>query len=171
MKGDLQLRSVLKFVSEVLSPGGYFFGTTTDSAAIWTLAQKEITHRESHKRRGYSLSNEVRVKAKLFEVELPDGDNIKTVGTAYNVRYRNQLQKDSGYLVHFPTLVERAKEVGLRMVEIANFREFWDEHRKTSQDLLSTIIAKEFPSGDVPPLSSHDLEVFSLFCTFVFIRD
>ena len=174
IKGETQMRALLCFVADVLRPGGYFFGTTTASGAIWTLAQKEITHRESQKRRGHPLSKDVRVKMKLFELRLPGGDNLQPIGTEYLIRYRSvapSTQPEAEFLVHFPTLVEQAKDVGLRMLSITNFRDFWEDHRKTSNDLLRALLSAEFTHGDPPLLASQDIDLISLFCTFIFIKD
>jgi len=163
----------LDFASSALRVGGYLFGTTTDSSALWTLAQKEIEIRGNQKRRRHSgvFKDDIRVGKGLFEMYLPSGENFKNFGTECVIRYKNDgaafLVEKTEYLVHFPTLVEMAKESDLQMLQIDNFREFYEDHRKVSQDLLNSVLS----DFQVEAPTAHAYEVISLLTTFTFLKN
>lgn len=173
VQSGAELGRLLGFVAQVLVPGGFFFGTVTDSAAIWTLAQKEIEVRESQKRRGYLYTDDIRLSRRLFELRLPEGENFRLIGSPCEIRYRHAertSRRSSEFLVHFATLVDAAREVGLRVVQADNLRELWDHHRKLCHDLLEHALADEFASRPLP-FSPEDYEALGLLSSFVFMRE
>mmetsp|Transcript_1286 Transcript_1286/g.2006 ORF Transcript_1286/g.2006 Transcript_1286/m.2006 type:complete len:107 (-) Transcript_1286:432-752(-) len=102
---------------------------------------------------------------------LPSGENFKNFGTECVIRYKNDgaafLVEKTEYLVHFPTLVEMAKESDLQMLQIDNFREFYEDHRKVSQDLLNSVLS----DFQVEAPTAHAYEVISLLTTFTFLKN
>mmetsp|Transcript_11555 Transcript_11555/g.35321 ORF Transcript_11555/g.35321 Transcript_11555/m.35321 type:complete len:273 (+) Transcript_11555:36-854(+) len=170
---DQELDKLLTFISHSLCPGGYFFGTITDSVSIWTYAQKEVERREVQKRRGQVSSDDIYIREPLFNLYFPDRDLFKPLGTTYVVQYKSKIKdfdQRREYLVHFPTLLDAAKKHGLRMVEMSNFQDFWDEHRKLSHDLLKKAIRKEFvDEAFAGSMNADEFGVLALLSTLVFI--
>ena len=60
-------------------------------------------------------------------------------GTSYVNREKGRDDKIE-YLVHFPTLLQLARKVGLEMVDISNFLNFYEDYKKTYEPQLVEIM-------------------------------
>ena len=60
-------------------------------------------------------------------------------GTSYTHRMR-EMEDRKQYLVHFPTLLQLAKKLQLEMVEVVNFIDFYEDHKKSHEAALTEIM-------------------------------
>jgi len=148
-------RAVLLHISKLLKRGGLFFGTLADSSSIWYKAQKSLMDRKkSH------ILNE------LFDIQF-DNDQFNHFGSAFHLQMPPH-QTESHYLVHFPSLIRLAREVGLQMLSLCNYNEFFDDNRKNYHDVLKTM---KVLTKHVQKLEPNQKELASMFTTFVFVKD
>eukprot|EP00854_Cymbomonas_tetramitiformis_P017746 gene17746-21140_t len=111
-------RRLLAGVAACLRPGGLFFGTMPDSAAIWYKAQKSKSSPPSFKGEEFTVA---------FERE-----NIEQFGTPYKIKLQGEGGRDEAhYMVHIPSFIELAREVGLQLVDMPNLVEFFEDYRHT----------------------------------------
>ncbi|RWR86303.1 mRNA cap guanine-N7 methyltransferase 2 [Cinnamomum micranthum f. kanehirae] len=61
-----------------------------------------------------------------FEVE---EEKFPLFGKKYQLKFTNDIASETHCLVHFPSLIRLAREVGLEYVEIQNLTEFYDDNR------------------------------------------
>jgi len=74
------------------------------------------------------------------------------------------------YLVHFPTLIRLARQVGLRMVSITNCVELYEEYSKTAfmTSLNDLIVVEHQPFSFGHELAQR--EQLQLYAIFVFVK-
>jgi len=143
----------LQNVAALLKPGGFFFGLLPDSSAIWYKAQR--------------VSNEKPfIKGDLYSIEF-ESENFDFFGTKYNMKIEEAgllVEQTDEFLVHFPSLIRLANDTGLKMLEITNLQEFYEDYRKNHSDLLKSmnVLNKQ---GKIDPAQK---DVFGLFTTFLF---
>lgn len=121
-------RQLLRSVSSKLRPGGLFFGTIPDSGAIWYRTQKEKLPQ---------------IKGQLFSIEFRN-DEFPTFGTRYRFRVDDGTDLAEN-LIHIPSLIRyciyildiiffilrsTARDYELKMLEMANFEGFLEEHKR-----------------------------------------
>jgi hypothetical protein len=51
-----------------------------------------------------------------------------------------EMEDRKQYLVHFPTLLQLAKKLQLEMVEVVNFIDFYEDHKKSHEGALTEIM-------------------------------
>jgi hypothetical protein len=51
-----------------------------------------------------------------------------------------EMEDRTQYLVHFPTLLQLARKLQLEMVEIVNFIDFYEDHKKSHEAALTEIM-------------------------------
>ncbi|KAG0562085.1 hypothetical protein KC19_9G116900 [Ceratodon purpureus] len=167
------VRQLLKNVASLLKPGGYFFGATPDSSTIWYKYQKAV---EGAMKAGSLRANGnlPRVRTELYNISFED-DRFNEYGSRYQLRFADEsVPPQSQILVHFPSLIRRAEELGLECVEIQNLTEFYEDYRvpfaETLQKSCGTLVdAKGHPVVDGKSrLSPVAQDVLSLYTTFVF---
>jgi len=67
-----------------------------------------------------------------------------------------------GALVHFPSFINVARSVGLQLVEMKNFREFYEEHQEQYEDKIA--------AANLQQLHHSQLELIGMFSTFAFVK-
>eukprot|EP00249_Psilotum_nudum_P016235 c25737_g1_i1 orf=51-2042(+) len=157
-------RRFLQNVASLLKPGGYFFGTTTDSSTIWSKYQKAV---EGALKAGSLRANGAlpRVNSGHYMISFED-DRFTTFGTKYILHFTDGLPPQNQILVHFPSLIRLAEEVGLEYIEIQNLLEFYEDYRIFFGDAVQRTCGSFFDSKGRLPLWAHD--VLSLYTTFIF---
>eukprot|EP00268_Persea_americana_P043356 TRINITY_DN4358_c0_g2_i1.p3 TRINITY_DN4358_c0_g2~~TRINITY_DN4358_c0_g2_i1.p3 ORF type:complete len:113 (+),score=24.40 TRINITY_DN4358_c0_g2_i1:776-1114(+) len=68
-----------------------------------------------------------------FEVE---EEKFPLFGKKYQLKFTNDIASETHCLVHFPSLIRLAREVGLEYVEIQNLTEFYDDNRAQFAGML-----------------------------------
>ncbi|MCO5605760.1 hypothetical protein L7F22_059944 [Adiantum nelumboides] len=155
------VRSLLQNVVSILKPGGYFFGITADASTIWSKFQKAVegAHRAAVFR---SLP---RVHSEHYTISFED-DRFTPFGTRYTLQFADGVIFDGQQLIHFPSFIRLAEEVGLECIELQNLQEFYDDYRLHFPDLLrATCTNLVDPKGRLPQFA-HD--ILSLYTTFIF---
>ncbi|CAK9264695.1 unnamed protein product [Sphagnum jensenii] len=163
------VQRLLKNVSSLLKPGGYFFGATPDSSTIWYKYQKAV---EGAIKAGSLRVNGTlpRVRTDLYSISFED-DRFHNYGSKYQLRFVDDgLPVQSQLLVHFPSLIRLAEEAGLEYLEIQNLTEFYEDYRVPFADVLkSSCDAKGTPLVDGNNrLSGFAQDVLGLYTTFIF---
>ncbi|KAI5084155.1 hypothetical protein GOP47_0001121 [Adiantum capillus-veneris] len=155
------VRSLLHNVVSVLKPGGYFFGITADSSTIWSKFQKAV---EGAHRAGVFRALP-RVHSEHYTISFDD-DRFTPFGTRYTLQFADGVIFDGQQLIHFPSFIRLAEEVGLECIELQNLQEFYDDYRLHFPDLLrATCTNLVDPKGRLPHFA-HD--ILSLYTTFIF---
>ncbi|GAQ88077.1 mRNA capping enzyme family protein [Klebsormidium nitens] len=156
---EITMRSFLTNVAALLRPGGYFFGTCPDSSTIWVKAQKALQQALQHGQTGPIP----KVASKSFQITF-ENDKFSTFGCEYFFSLIDGMPPQKQLLVHFPSLIRFAAEVGLDMVEISNLEDFYEYNKAPFGDLLhlptSTDGKKRIPG--------YAKELMSIHATFVF---
>jgi len=110
-----------------------------------------------------SIKDKLIIKEKLCTIEFAD-DEFNLFGTKYSMKMEGTPEVQE-YLVHFPSFIRLAKEVGLVMLEISNFVEFHEDNKKNYADTLRSM-------GVYIPKSNHLIpiqkDIIGLYTTFVF---
>lgn len=167
-------------VGALLKPGGYFFGTCPDSSTIWLKYQKsvEASHirppPQSHIGRGTHLGPIVRSNS--FSITFEDSTPFDHErGHFYGIKYQLRYVEDDGLpaqgqlMVHFPTLIRLAEDVGLELVDILNLDDFAEDHRLSfSQELQNCCSLAVDPKGRLVPQAR---EILALHAAFVFRKN
>jgi len=161
-------------IGPILKLGGWFFGFTFDSSTLWSLAQKTM-------KPGVATEPLV-VENELFDLEfapLVDKRNntflplFQPYGSKFSLTLKNPLQEKSDpsqlakhnhYCIHFPSLLKVTEKVGLELMFISNFRDFYNERRHACKQLWESMHLL----NDKGKLSSRLLELLSLYCVFAF---
>eukprot|EP00736_Rhodelphis_marinus_P004314 Rmarinus@m.18549 len=153
-------RTIETFLSNAackLRDGGYFFGTVLDSSVLWTRMQKRASKRQPDK--------PLQVKGALLRVDF-DSEEFSECGTRYVIRlFDTPPTKKTETVVHFPTLLSIAEQVGLEFVEIKNYLEFLQDYKEGFREGLEE--AHVF-TPDVGLLEKAQLEIIELYSTYVF---
>lgn len=147
-----QLEILFKNVSWLIKPGGTFIGLLPDSSAIWSRAQKKTTDK-----RETALS----MKTDLYEIQF-ENQNFDLTNTSYRIKLAGDKDFVSEFLIHFPSLISIAQEVGFRMLAITNLNEFYEEHHRVLKDMLETTVLKD------GKIDSNQKDLIGLYCCFVF---
>jgi len=160
-QSEARVRSFLGNVSTRLNHGGFFFGVVPDGSEIWYKAQK-VTQGPN--------PQPPSLEGTLFSIGFPreaGQEEFPHFGSFYTFRMGTDEShtNHNGYLIHFPSLMKIARELGLVMLEITNFLEFYEDNRKTHQDKLKTVLQKE------QKLMTTQHEIISLFALFVFVKE
>ncbi|KAH9298228.1 hypothetical protein KI387_029910, partial [Taxus chinensis] len=157
-------RSLLQNVSSLLKPGGYFFGITADSSTIWSKYQKAV---EGAMKAGSLRVNGMlpRVRTEHYVITFED-DRFTPFGMKYQLQFSDGLPSQAQLLVHFPSLIGLATEVGLEYVEIQNMLDFYEDHRSELAGILQITCGSL--QDNKGRLSHRTHDVLSLFTTFIF---
>ncbi|CAA7404380.1 unnamed protein product [Spirodela intermedia] len=166
-ESEERARNLLRNVSILLKPGGYFFGITPDSSTIWTKYQKnvEASHGKASSMKPNIVPNCIRSENYIITFETEE-EKFPLFGKKYHVKFANDITSESHCLVHFPSLIRLAREVGLEYVEIQNLTEFYDDNRAQFAGMLFN-----FGANFVDPrgkLLSRSFDILGLYTTFVF---
>eukprot|EP01119_Soliformovum_irregulare_P023467 TRINITY_DN8189_c0_g1_i1.p1 TRINITY_DN8189_c0_g1~~TRINITY_DN8189_c0_g1_i1.p1 ORF type:complete len:283 (-),score=66.75 TRINITY_DN8189_c0_g1_i1:15-863(-) len=108
-------KQFLSNVSALLAPGGFFFGMLPDSSAIWYRSQKT----------GKAL---MVIKGDFYSIEFKD-DQFNHFGTDFTMSLADEPPLKE-CLVHFPSWIKLAEEYGLKMLEITNFNDFYEDQKR-----------------------------------------
>jgi mRNA (guanine-N7-)-methyltransferase len=112
-----------------LIPGGYLVGQCLDSSEIYARVWKRKT----------TDSLTVVTKGGLMQIQFQN-DRFEHTGSAYRIIINNNRTGGGSdtlhYLIHFPTLLRIAKQFQLRMIEITNANEFYEENKRIYNDSL-----------------------------------
>jgi len=135
-------------VSFLLAEGGYFFGITIDSAAIWSAVQK-------------SNHTKPRVTFSKLSAHIEFNDNeFAEVGCKFT------FQADDGkrinYLIHPATFCSIAAKHGLRLISMTNCSEFYEDQKKNFQSLLNRSSKEKFV------FQSEQKQIYGWYTTFIF---
>ncbi|KAI3864882.1 hypothetical protein MKX03_031557 [Papaver bracteatum] len=160
-------RSLLRNVSSLLRPGGYFFGITPDSSTIWAKYQKNVE--ASHNRVGGMkpniVPNCIRSENYMITFEVEE-EKFPFFGKKYQLKFANDNNSEIHCLVHFPSLIRLAREVGLEYVEIQNLTEFYEDNRAQFAGMLHNVSPNFVdPRGRLLPRS---IDILGLYTTFIF---
>lgn len=159
-----QAKSLLQNVASLLKPGGYFFGITADSSTIWSKYQKAV---EGAIKAGNLRVNGMlpRVRTDQYIITFED-DRFTPFGMKYQIQFLDGLPSQTQLLVHFPSLIRLATEVGLETIEIQNMLEFYEDYRIQFMGILQNTCGNLLDNKVRLPHRTHDL--LSLFTTFIF---
>ncbi|XXG62930.1 hypothetical protein AAC387_Pa05g1216 [Persea americana] len=160
-------RRLLRNVSSLLKPGGYFFGITTDSSTIWTKYQKnvEASHNKGGGMKPNTVPNCIRSENYVITFEVEE-EKFPLFGKKYQLKFTNDIASETHCLVHFPSLIRLAREVGLEYVEIQNLTEFYDDNRAQFAGMLYS-----YGGGFVDPrgrLLARSFDLLGLYSMFIF---
>ncbi|KAL5709648.1 mRNA (guanine-N(7))-methyltransferase [Ranunculus cassubicifolius] len=163
-QNEERARSFLHNVSDMLRPGGYFFGITPDSSTIWAKYQKNVE--ASHNRAGgikpNLVPNCIRSESYMITFEVEE-EKFPLFGKKYLLKFTNALAPETHCLVHFPSFIRLAREAGLEFVELQNLTEFYDDNRAQFASMLSNAFVD--PRGR---LLTRSIDILGLYTTFVF---
>ncbi|CAH1779535.1 unnamed protein product, partial [Owenia fusiformis] len=141
-QADMMLRNA----GECLRPGGYFIGTTPNSAEI----VRRLKNAE-----GTKFGNEVY----SIEFENNDKEHLGLFGEKYNFHLEGVVDCPE-FLVYIPLLEKLAMKYNLKLVEKKGFEEYFKEHI-TTQDgraLIGRMQALEpYPADDDVDLMGKDV--------------
>ncbi|KAF6150398.1 hypothetical protein GIB67_034097 [Kingdonia uniflora] len=161
-------RSLLRNVSAILRPGGYFFGITPDSSTIWAKYQKNVE--ASHNRAGgmkpNTVPNCVRSESYMITFEVEE-EKFPLFGKKYQLKFTNEVFSETHCLVHFPSLIRLAREAGLEYVEIQNLTEFYDDNRAQFAEMLFNAGPNVLVDAK-GKLLSRSFDILGLYTTFIF---
>jgi len=145
-----KVTNLLKNISNLLKPKGIFFGIVLDSSAVW------------YKAAGHGLID----KEKLYSLEF-ENELFTSFGTKYTLKMEG-LEDQIGFLVHFPSLIKIARETKLKMLDISNFNQFYEDRKRQNAELLSkmNVFTKTHPN-----FHQDQKTVIGLFATFVFQKE
>jgi len=160
-QSEARVRSFLSNVSTRLNPNGFFFGIVPDGSEIWYKAQK-VTQGPN--------PQPPSLKGTLFSIAFPrepSQEEFPHFGSSYTFRMGTEEShtNHNGFLIHFSSFMKIARELGLIMLEITNFLEFYEDNRKIHSDKLKTVLQKE------QKLMETQHEIISLFALFVFVKE
>jgi hypothetical protein len=122
-------------ISALLAPGGIFMGLMADSSALFTRVHKQ-------------KSIEGVIRGEDFELVMPNHSATESFAS-YFQKYPFVFRTDSSskepaqsflYLVHCPTFIRICAKHNLRMVEIINLAEFYEENRKPHENTLKKML-------------------------------
>jgi len=117
---EATMKLFLKNVSTNLRKGGVFLGMLPDSSELW-----------------YKSAQKAGLKGPLWSVKFAK-EEFTLFGTEYTISLTDNTTS-TDYLIHFPTFIKEAKEVGLRMLEIKNLNEFYDDNNKNYNTQLKAL--------------------------------
>uniref|UniRef100_A0A1D1ZCH9 mRNA (guanine-N(7))-methyltransferase n=1 Tax=Anthurium amnicola TaxID=1678845 RepID=A0A1D1ZCH9_9ARAE len=162
-ESEERARSLLRNVSVLLKPGGYFLGITPDSSMIWTKYQKnvEASHNKGSSMKPNVVPNCIRSENYIINFEAED-EKFPLFGKKYHLKFANDIPSETHCLVHFPSLIRLAREAGLEYVEIQNLTEFYDDNRAQFAGMLFSFVD---PRGR---LLARSFDILGLYTTFVF---
>lgn len=166
-ESEERARSLLRNVSSLLKPGGYFFGITPDSSTIWTKYQKnvEASHNKGSGLKPNMVPNCIRSENYVITFEVEE-EKFPLFGKKYQMKFANDITSEIHYLVHFPSFIRLAREAGLEYVEIQNLTEFYDDNRAQFAGMLFSYGANFVdPRGK---LLARSYDLLGLYSTFVF---
>uniref|UniRef100_A0A0K2UVZ1 mRNA cap guanine-N(7) methyltransferase n=1 Tax=Lepeophtheirus salmonis TaxID=72036 RepID=A0A0K2UVZ1_LEPSM len=127
-----QVETMLKNVSESLSKGGYFIGTTPDAYDIVSRV-KSTPDRRKAGNSVYSVE---------FEEPLTEETTLPLFGAKYNFHLEGVVDCPE-FLVHFPTFIKIAEKYGLILVAKRRFSSYFNEMKGKGGDLLERMDALE----------------------------
>ncbi|KAJ0963109.1 hypothetical protein J5N97_028231 [Dioscorea zingiberensis] len=160
-------RTLLRNVSSLLKPGGYFFGFTADSSTIWTKYQKnvEASHNKGIGLKPNMVPNCIRSENYVITFDVEE-EKFPLFGKKYHLKFGNDISSETHSLVHFPSLIRLAREAGLEYVEIQNLTEFYDDNRAILAGMVYGYGANFVdPRGK---LLARSFDALGLYATFVF---
>lgn len=106
-----------------------------------------------------------RVHSEHYVISFED-DRFTPFGTKYTLQFTDGVSFESQQLIHFPSFIRLAEQVGLEYIELQNLLEFFDDYRLQFPDILRTTCANLVDAkGRLPPFA-HD--ILSLYTTFIF---
>jgi mRNA (guanine-N7-)-methyltransferase len=125
-------------ISASLMPGGIFMGLMADSSALFTRVHKTK-----------SQEGIIRAATDDFELVMPNQSATESFAGYFQknpfIFRPDNVGKDQPtqsylYLVHCPTLIRICAKHNLRMVEIINLHEFYEENRKLHENTLKKML-------------------------------
>jgi len=174
-----RLLNFLHNVSAVLKTNGYFFGYMMDGSVIWTRIQKSLEAKSKNRKRKrdrskgtsvvignsfYRLEYQINSSGKIpplgskytlqfFEQSFPSGEDVDDISTSNIFTYS---------LIHPPTLIKYASRVGLQLVDMTNFLDFYGDNRLVfGKSLRRRGIVDR--SGSIPAAIQEFLGLFTVF--------
>mmetsp|Transcript_6158 Transcript_6158/g.14845 ORF Transcript_6158/g.14845 Transcript_6158/m.14845 type:complete len:289 (+) Transcript_6158:59-925(+) len=154
-----QAKQFLHNVASVLRPGGLLVGFMPDSEAIWSLCQR------GYKGVGGELPHGA---GEMFKVKF-HGHEQGEFGARYNLQINDGKNAQQFFLVHSHTLMELALVYGLELIEMNNMSCFYQDTSPFFAELLKDQGVLADPYGG-SRIGDGAMELFSLYCTFVFRR-
>ncbi|KAL3686881.1 hypothetical protein R1sor_013190 [Riccia sorocarpa] len=167
------VRSLLRNISSVLRPGGYFFGSAPDSSTIWYKYQKAVEDamRAGALRFQGALPS---IRTDLYKISFDD-DRFHRFGSKFFLRFSDDgFPAQSQTLIHFPSLLRLAEEFDLECVEVRNLQEFYEDSYGPFGDVLrsscgSLVDQEGNPIMDFKGrLNAQSVDVLSLYTTIIF---
>ncbi|WOL03213.1 mRNA cap guanine-N7 methyltransferase 2 isoform X2 [Canna indica] len=166
-ESEEKARSLLRNVSSLLKPGGYFFGITPDSSTIWAKYQKnvEASHNKGIGMKSNIVPSCIRSENYMITFEVEE-EKFPSFGKIYQLKFANDVTSETHCLVHFPSLIRLARDAGLEYVEIQNLAEFYDDNRSQFASMLFSYGANFVdPRGR---LLARSFDLLGLYSIFVF---
>eukprot|EP01103_Thecamoeba_quadrilineata_P010821 TRINITY_DN2442_c0_g1_i1.p1 TRINITY_DN2442_c0_g1~~TRINITY_DN2442_c0_g1_i1.p1 ORF type:complete len:170 (+),score=19.82 TRINITY_DN2442_c0_g1_i1:349-858(+) len=148
-QSSLSARTFLHNAACRLKPGGLFFGILPDSSSIWYKAQK-------------GQNNTIR--GELYTITF-DNEQFTHYGTRYTLSMQGTTTHE--HLVHFPTFISLAKSESLKMLEITNFSEFFEDNKKNYGDKLKALNVLD-KKGKFQQSQS---DIIGLYTMFIFEKE
>eukprot|EP01052_Picozoa_sp_SAG31_P031629 SAG31_NODE_3371_length_4353_cov_3.023507_4_plen_263_part_00 len=175
---EANARTFLANAAGRLVPGGYFFGFLADSSHIWKRAQKELEKKEKNLEGQATEAGSAgdaagfEVVGNLSRISFKDG-HFAHFGCTYELAVdrdpKDPNQWATGvrqFLVHFPSLLRLAREVGLQCVTLSNFHEFFEDYRQLYGNMLAKLGVLQTERDK--QLDKEQLELIMLYAVFVF---
>lgn len=158
-ESEQRVRNLLHNVSDRLTPGGYFVGTTVDA---------NVLIRKIRSVEGLEISSSVyrvRFDEQFANKRFPRGNPY---GIRYHFTLDQSVEDCPEYLVHFPSFVELAKEFDLELMLLCNFHDFFiefasDDYPDFRKALFHMNVLDE--SGTMPP---DEWDAIYLYTAFAF---
>ncbi|THU62615.1 hypothetical protein C4D60_Mb01t06970 [Musa balbisiana] len=154
-ESEEKVRSLLRNVSSLLRPGGYFFGITPDSSTIWAKYQKnvEACHNKGIGMKPNAVPSCIRSENYVITFEVEE-EKFPLFGKKYQLKFANDMTSETHCLVHFPSLI-RTQFAGMLFSYGANFVDPRGKLLARSFDLLglySTFVFQKPDPDVVPPV-------------------
>lgn len=134
---------LIRNVADALKPGGIFFGSVMDSAIIFSGIDRS--------------SGKGSMATDIYRIDM-SSSSFKEFGTSIEFTL-NGSGDFFGSLVHFPTLINLCREYRLKMLDIQNFEEFYNDYKSSVDKKIMYRGCK---------VRSDQLKPFRLYTTFVF---
>ncbi|KAI9011033.1 guanine-7 methyltransferase, isoform CRA_c [Gaertneriomyces semiglobifer] len=148
---ETKARTALRNIASNLRTGGYFIGTIPNS--YWL--KKQLAEAP-----GLEFGNSI------LKVRFEEKDHQGIFGHKYWFELKDAIDDCPEYLVHFPTLIELAKEYGLEPVYKKNFHDIYAEESKV--DEYHKLLYRMNVIDDNGTMSDDEWETIGLYMAFAF---
>jgi len=144
-----QAEQLLHNISCKLQPGGVFIGTIPSANRIVERVQV--------------APDRLKFGNQFYSVQFEEAGKFPLFGAKYTFHLEDAVESVPEFLVHFETLENLAKKVGLKLEQKSNFADFFKNATKSNLEQLTRM-----RSGLTSPISKEHWEIINLYTAFVF---